>query len=69
MNDERVRVAAFQFLDGQTKAHGDSALPRSVLATGFMFEGGWSGSKDSSSPPSFSRAATRGALSRSITNF
>ena len=39
MDDHRVRLAAFQFLEEQTKAHGDTALPRNVLATGFMFEG------------------------------
>jgi putative restriction endonuclease len=37
--DQRVRLAAFQFLDEQTRMHGEGALPRSVLATGFTFEG------------------------------
>ena len=35
-----VRLAAFKFLDEQTRlASDDGALPRSVLAQGFNFEG------------------------------
>lgn len=36
--DERVRLAAFAFLEAQERRHGD-ALPRTVLAEGFVFEG------------------------------
>src|SRR5690554_8214593 len=36
--DQRVRLAAFRFLEEQTVVHGD-VLPRSVLAEGFLFEG------------------------------
>jgi len=36
--DQRVRLAAFRFLEEQTLVHGD-VLPRSVLAEGFVFEG------------------------------
>jgi putative restriction endonuclease len=39
MDDQRVRLTAFQFLEEQTKAHGDTALPRNLLATGFTFDG------------------------------
>src|SRR5438876_2652848 len=36
--DQRVRLAAFTFLDQQTLLHGRT-LPRDVLAAGFMFDG------------------------------
>ena len=36
--DQRVRLAAFRFLEEQTALHGE-VLPRSVLAAGFTFEG------------------------------
>jgi len=36
--DQRVRLAAFRFLEAQTQVHGD-VLPHSVLAEGFVFEG------------------------------
>lgn len=36
--DQRVRLAAFRFLEEQTLLHGD-VLPRSVLAEGFVLEG------------------------------
>jgi putative restriction endonuclease len=37
-SDQRVRLAAFEFLDRQRQLHGET-LPRGVLATGFSFEG------------------------------
>lgn len=36
--DERVRLAAFDWLDGQRQLHGET-LPRSVLAQGFEIDG------------------------------
>ena len=36
--DIAIRMAAFDFLEGQTQIHGD-ALPRTVLSTGFHFAG------------------------------
>ena len=36
--DQRVRIAAFNWLDEQVSIHGD-VLPRSILAQGFEFEG------------------------------
>ena len=36
--DQRVRLAAFQWLRAQMDVHGD-VLPRSILAEGFVFEG------------------------------
>ena len=36
--DERVRLAAFDWLSNQTKVHGD-VIPRTILAKGFEFEG------------------------------
>jgi len=36
--DQRVRIAAFDWLDEQVGIHGD-VLPRSILAQGFVFEG------------------------------
>ena len=36
--DQRVRIAAFNWLDEQASVHGD-VLPRSILARGFEFEG------------------------------
>ncbi|HEX7089552.1 MAG TPA: HNH endonuclease [Longimicrobiales bacterium] len=36
--DQRVRLAAFRFLEEQTAVHGE-VLPRPVLAEGFVFEG------------------------------
>jgi putative restriction endonuclease len=36
--DQRVRIAAFNWLDEQVNIHGD-VLPRSILAQGFEFEG------------------------------
>jgi putative restriction endonuclease len=36
--DQRVRLAAFEFLDQQRELHGET-LPREVLATGFVFDG------------------------------
>lgn len=36
--DQKVRLAAFDWLSNQIKVHGD-AIPRSVLAKGFEFEG------------------------------
>jgi putative restriction endonuclease len=36
--DDSVRLAAFDFLEQQTRIHGD-ALPRTVLSTGFVFKG------------------------------
>jgi len=36
--DQRVRLAAFAFLDRQTQLHGET-LPRTVLAQGFEFDG------------------------------
>ena len=36
--DQRVRVAAFDWLSNQIKVHGD-VIPRTVLAKGFEFEG------------------------------
>jgi putative restriction endonuclease len=36
--DTQVRLRAFAFLEEQQKLHGD-ALPRSILARGFDFEG------------------------------
>ena len=36
--DQRVRLAAFAFLDQQTQLHGET-LPRTVLAQGFEFDG------------------------------
>lgn len=36
--DQRIRLAAFRFLEEQTALHGE-VLPRSVLAAGFTFEG------------------------------
>ena len=36
--DEQVRLAAFNYLDGQQSLHGD-ALPYAVLQSGFDFEG------------------------------
>ncbi|MBZ5589709.1 MAG: HNH endonuclease [Acidobacteriia bacterium] len=38
-DDIRIRMAAFQWLEAQERIHGDS-LPRRLLETGFMFEGG-----------------------------
>jgi putative restriction endonuclease len=35
--DQRVRLAAFSFLDQQTQIHGET-LPRDLLAAGFTFE-------------------------------
>ncbi len=37
-SDQRVRSAAFAFLDAQTRRHGE-VLPRDLLAEGFLFEG------------------------------
>jgi putative restriction endonuclease len=37
--DHRVRLAAFEFLEQQCQLHGETALPRDVLARGFVFEG------------------------------
>ena len=37
--DQRVRMAAFAFLDEQVAIHGE-ALPKRVLDRGFDFEGG-----------------------------
>src|SRR3954471_20523840 len=36
--DTRIRAAAFSWLEGQVRIHGD-VLPREVLAQGFNFEG------------------------------
>jgi hypothetical protein len=36
--DQRVRLAAFQWLRAQMDVHGE-VLPRSVLAEGFVFDG------------------------------
>ena len=36
--DQRVRLAAFTFLDQQVQLHGET-LPRTVLARGFDFDG------------------------------
>jgi len=36
--DQRVRLAAFNFLSEQTRLHGD-VLPRTLLAGGFLFDG------------------------------
>jgi putative restriction endonuclease len=36
--DERVRLAAFDWLSNQIKVHGD-VIPRTILAKGFEFEG------------------------------
>jgi putative restriction endonuclease len=36
--DQRVRLAAFNFLDQQTQLHGET-LPRDLLAAGFAFDG------------------------------
>jgi len=36
--DQRVRLAAFQWLRAQMDVHGE-VLPRSILAQGFMFDG------------------------------
>src|SRR2546426_11835919 len=36
--DQRVRLAAFNFLEQQTQLHGET-LPRDVLAAGFMVDG------------------------------
>jgi hypothetical protein len=36
--DQRVRLAAFTFLDQQTQLHGET-LPRKALAAGLMFDG------------------------------
>lgn len=36
--DAQIRLAAFTFLDRWTSAHGD-LVPRSVLASGFIFGG------------------------------
>ncbi len=36
--DQRVRIAAFKWLDEQVGIHGD-VLPRSLLAQGFIFNG------------------------------
>ena len=36
--DQRIRIAAFNWLDEQVGSHGD-VLPRSILAQGFEFEG------------------------------
>jgi putative restriction endonuclease len=36
--DHRVRMAAFRFLEEQTQLRGE-ALPREILAEGFVFEG------------------------------
>ncbi len=36
--DQKVRMAAFNWLDEQVGIHGD-VLPRSVLSQGFEFEG------------------------------
>ena len=36
--DQRIRIAAFNWLDEQVGIHGD-VLPRSILAQGFEFEG------------------------------
>ena len=35
--DQRVRIAAFNWLDEQVGIHGD-VLPRSILSQGFEFE-------------------------------
>jgi putative restriction endonuclease len=35
--DQRIRIAAFNWLDEQVSIHGD-VLPRSILAQGFEFE-------------------------------
>ena len=37
--DSRVRLAAFRFLDEQTRQAGSEVLPRAVLAKGFTWEG------------------------------
>src|SRR5438309_605103 len=36
--DQRVRLAAFGFLEEQTRVHGDT-LPRDLMANGFLFDG------------------------------
>ena len=36
--DQRVRLAAFDWLSNQIKVHGD-VIPRAILANGFEFEG------------------------------
>jgi putative restriction endonuclease len=36
--DQRVRLAAFQWLRAQMDVHGE-VLPRSILAEGFVFDG------------------------------
>lgn len=36
--DAQIRLAAFSFLDGYTLTHGE-LVPRSVLASGFVFNG------------------------------
>jgi hypothetical protein len=38
MKDPEVRAAAFAWLEEQTEVY-DHSLPRSLLATGFMFQG------------------------------
>ena len=35
--DTRIRLAAFSFLEDQTKLHGDE-LPRDLLLKGFLFD-------------------------------
>jgi putative restriction endonuclease len=37
--DRRVRLAAFAFLAEQTQRTPDGVLPRTILATGFTFNG------------------------------
>ena len=37
--DQRVRLAAFAFLEGQVRVHGSEVLPRELLVKGFEFEG------------------------------
>jgi putative restriction endonuclease len=37
--DRRVRLAAFAFLAEQTQRTSDGVLPRTLLATGFSFNG------------------------------
>jgi putative restriction endonuclease len=37
--DHRVRLAAFAWLERQRQLYGETALPRSVLASGFEFDG------------------------------